>query len=386
MGAPREGSSLLGGLLVCGRCGCRMMVAYNGAQSRLTYSCQRQRIEYSGPTCQTMAGRVLDELVSRQVLHAMEPAALELSLQAIAGLQQERERLERDWQRRRKQARDEVERAARQYHVVDPGNRLVAVELERRWEQALRSECALQEEHDRFVRDRPRELSESDRDLIRSLASDLPRLWGAETTTAADRQVIIRLLVRQIIVQAQGSSEHVDVTIHWSGGFASVHRVRRPVARHDQLSNHAQLMERVVSLREQGRSAPQIAATLNQEGFVPPKRRATYNKAMVRQLLARSGHSSWSRSRADGGVLGADEWWLNQLAMELGMPQITLHSLLSRGWVNGRKLPGGKMGRWIVWADEPELDRLRHLRACPRGWSDEPYPAELTTPRPYPER
>ena len=357
------------------------MVAYNGSQSRLTYSCQRQRMDYSGPTCQTMAGRVLDDLVSREVLHAIEPTALELSLEAIAGLQQDRERRERDWQRRRKQAHDEVERAARQYHAVDPENRLVAVELERRWEQALRGECTLQEQYDRFVRDRPHELSDADRDLIRSLASDLPRLWKAETTTATDRQAVIRLLVRQIVVQAQGSSEQVDVTIHWSGGFASVHRVRRPVARHDQLSNHAQLMERVVALHQQGQTAPQIAATLNREGFIPPKRRATYNPQMVRQLLARSGLSSWSRSRADGGVLVADEWWLNQLALELGMPQITLHSWLRRGWLSGRKLPGGRLGRWIVWADGAELDRLRRLRACPRGWSDEPYPAELTTPR-----
>jgi DNA invertase Pin-like site-specific DNA recombinase len=385
MGAPREGPSLLAGLLVCGRCGSRMMVAYSGTQSRLTYSCQRQRMDYSGPTCQTMAGRVLDELVSREVLRAVEPVALDLSLQAIAGLEREREGLERDWQRRRDQARDEVGRAARRYHAVDPENRLVAVELERRWEQALRDERALQEEYDRLVSARPHELSDGDRDLIRSLASDLPRLWQAETTTAADRQAIIRLLVRQVVVQAQGTSEHVDVTIHWSGGFASAHRVRRPVARRDQLSNHVQLIERVVALRQQGRTAGQIAAALNEEGFIPPKRRATYNSQMVRELLARSGLSSWSRSRPDGGVLGADEWWLSQLALELGMPQITLHNWLCRGWVNCRKLPGGRMGRWVVWADVAELDRLRRLRACPRSWSDEPYPTELTTPRPRPE-
>jgi DNA invertase Pin-like site-specific DNA recombinase len=385
MGAPREGPSLLAGLLVCGRCGRRMMVAYNGPKSRLTYSCQSQRMEYAGPTCQTMAGQVLDDLVSRQVLRAMEPAALELSLQATAELQRERDRLEADWQRRRKQAHDEVERAARRYHAVEPENRLVAVELERRWEQAMRAECTLQERYDRFVRERPHELSDDDRALVRSLAGDLPRLWQAGTTTAADRQGIIRLLVRQVVAQAQGSSEHVDVTIHWSGAFASVHRVRRPVARHDQLSNHAQLMERVVALRQQGQTAPQIAATLNREGFIPPKRRATYNRQMVLQLLARSGLSSWSRSRPDGGVLSVDEWWLNQLALELGMPQITLHSWVRRGWVSGRKLPGGRMGRWILWADGPELDRLRRLRACPRGWSDEPYPAELTTPRTRPE-
>jgi lambda repressor-like predicted transcriptional regulator len=263
---------------------------------------------------------------------------------------------------------------------VEPENRLVVLELERHWEQTLRAERELQEQYDRFARERPRTLSDDDRDLIRSLAGDLPRLWGAQTTTAADRQTIIRLLVQQVVIQAQGSSEQVDVTIHWSGGLASAHRVRRPVARHDQLSNHAQLMERVVALRDQGQTAGEIAEALNREGFIPPKRRATYNRGMVRQLLARCGLSSWHRARPDGGVLREEEWWLSQLARELGMPPITLHSWLRRGWVRGRKLAGGRMGRWILWADGQELDRLRRLRACPRGWSDEPYPLELITP------
>jgi len=381
-GVPRAGAALLPGLLVCGACGRRMHAGYR-SKAKPYYECMRRKLE--GSSCRGLGATAIDDLVGQQVLRALEPAALELSLRAQLQINQERERLHRQWQLRLERAAQTAQRAERQYHAVEPENRLVAVELEHRWEQALRDERTLQEEYDRFVRERPRALSDGDRALIRSLASDLPRLWQADTTTAADRQTIIRLLVRQIVVQAQGSTEHVDVTIHWSGGFASIHRVRRPVARRDQLSNHAQLMERVVALRQQGRTAPQIAATLNEEGFIPPKRRTTYNDQMVRELLARSGLSSWSRSRADGGVLGANEWWLNQLASELGMPQITLHSWVRRGWVSGRKLPGGSMGRWVVWADGPELDRLRRLRACPRGWSDEPYPAELTTPRTRPE-
>jgi hypothetical protein len=269
---------------------------------------------------------------------------------------------------------------------ANPENRLVALELERRWEQALRAERELQEQYDRFVRERPRTLSDSDRELIRSLAGDLPRLWEAETTTAQDRQTILRLPVQRVVVLAEGSSEHVDVTIQWSGGFISRHRVRRPVARHDQLSNHAQLLERVAALRAQGQTAGEIAATLNREGFLPPKRRATYNCGMVRQLLVRCGLTSGSRSQPAGGVLGQDEWWLNPLAQELGMPPITLHGWLRRGWVRGRKLPGGRRGRWVLWADGAELDRLRRLRACPRGWSDEPYPPELITPGPVSEK
>jgi DNA invertase Pin-like site-specific DNA recombinase len=387
MGAPREGPSLLGGLLVCGQCGCRMMVAYGGRACHLAYVCHRQRINYGQPSCQSMSGKVLDELVSHQVLRALEPAALELSLQATTVVQQERDRLQRNWHQQRQRAQYEVERAARQYHALEPENRLVVVELERRWEQALRSQRKLEEQYDRFVREQPHELSDGERELIRSLSADLPRLWEAPSTTASDRQTIIRLVVQQIVVLAQGSSEYVDVTIHWFGGFVSRHRMRRPVARHDQMSNYAQLMERVKELRDQGLTAPEVAAVLNREGFVPPKRRATYNSQMVRALVARCGLSRWSRSQPNGGVLGENEWWLSQLALELAMPSVTLFTWLRRGWVHGRKLPGGRQGRWVLWADSQELDRLRRLRACPRGWSDEPYPRELTTPsqRPGPQ-
>jgi hypothetical protein len=385
LGVPREGPSLLGGLLICGRCGRRMMVAYGNQGSRLSYRCNRGRLEYGQPSCQSLAGKVLDELVSRQVLEALEPAALEASLQATAVVEQERARLERHWQQNRQRARYEVERAARQYQAVEPENRLVAIELERRWEQALHARRVLEEDYDRFVRERPGELCESDRALIRALAADLPHLWEAPSTTAADRQTIIRSVVQQVVVEAQGSSEQVDVSIHWFGGFVSQHRLRRPVAHYDQLSNYAQLKERVGALRGEGLTAPEIAVVLNREGFLPPKRRATSNSQMVRELVARWGLSSWRRSEADGGVLGEHEWWLNGLALELEMPSITLFTWLRRGWVQGRKLPGGRLGRWVLWADDPELDRLRRLRACPRGWSDEPFPPELTTPRRRPE-
>ena len=385
MGVPRQGPSLLGGLLTCGRCGRRMMVAYGNKGSCLRYACNRGRIEYGQPSCQSMAGKALDELVSRQVLQALEPAALELSLQATAAIEQGRAELERNWHQKRERARYEVERAQRQYQAIEPENRLVAVELERRWEQALRAQRELQEQYDRFAREQPRELSDSDRELIRSLSVDLPHLWEASSTTAADRQAVIRLVVRQVVVVAQGSSEQVDVTIHWFGGFVSRHWLRRPVAHYDQLSNYDQLKERVEALRGEGMTAPEIAAVLNREGFLPPKRRATYNSQMVRELVARWGLSSWSRSQPDGGVLGADEWWLNPLAMELGMPSVTLFSWLRRGWIEGRKLPGGRLGRWVLWADAQELDRLRRLRACPRSWSDEPFPPELTRPRRRPD-
>lgn len=380
-GAVRHGPSLLGGLLVCGRCGQRMMVAYSGRASRLRYSCGRAAVEYAEPLCQGLAGRVLDDLVAAEVLAALEPAALELSLAAADDLRQERERLHRNWQQRVERARYEAERARRQYDVVEPENRLVARELERRWEEALKEQRGLEEEYARFRRGQPEGLSAEEREQIRSLAGDLPALWQAATTTAADRQRIVRLLVEAVVVTVAGASEQTEVTIRWAGGSASRHELVRPVQRYEQMSGCAQLLNRIHELRIGLSSLKEIAERLNREGFRPPKRSRTFNAGMVGRLLAKSGRGG-PRPRAveEPGLLRESEWLLSDLARKMDMPQATLHRWVRVGWVQARKL-STRGGHWVIWADADELDRMARLRTCPRGWSDEPVFAKLTKPK-----
>ena len=147
---------------------------------------------YGDPRCQHLAGPCLDTFVSQQVLAALEPAALELSLTATERLEQERAELDLLWHQRRERAAYEVERAARQYHAVEPEHRLVARTLERAWEENLAAQQQLEEEYHRFLQQKPRLLSEAEREAIRRLATDVPALWAAPTTTDADRKEIIR--------------------------------------------------------------------------------------------------------------------------------------------------------------------------------------------------
>lgn len=382
MGAPRGGDALLAGLIYCGRCGRRMMVSYpGGKRNRPRYSCQRGAIDYAEPACQSLAGQNLDALIARLVLTALEPAALELSLGAGDDLRRERERLDRHWRQRLERARYDADRAERQYQAVEPENRLVVRELERRWEQALASVRDVEEQYDRFRRDQPAELTPEDHGMIISLSSDIPALWAAETTSCSDRQVIVRHLVERVEAAVQGETEWVDIVVHWSGGFASRHEVRRPVRRVEQLRDHEAMMRRVLVSYREGRTSGEIADRLNAEGFRPAKRRETFNCSMVRQMLSRHFRSGpRPRGLSEASPLKDHEWWLTDLARELGMPTPTVHSWLRRGWITARKLTGVG-GRWVLWADEEELDRLRRLRASPRGWSDQPYPPELTTPK-----
>ena len=382
-GAVRQGPSLLGGILRCGRCGQRMMVAYSGRASRLRYSCSRATVEYAAPLCQGLAGCVLDDLVAAQVLAALEPAALELSLAAADDVAQERARLHRDWQHQVERARYEAERARRQYDAVEPENRLVARELERRWEEALKEQHRLEEEYARFGRTQPQGLSSCEREQICNLAHDLPAVWHATTTTAGDRQRIVRLLVKEVVVAVRGESERVDVTIHWAGGFQSIHELVRPVQRYDQMSDYRRLRERIDALRNEGHTLAEVAAQLNREGFHPPKRSARFTGGILAGLLAkRECNGPRPRVVTTSGILEEHEWFLTDLARKLGMPQATLHRWVRVGWVRARKLPTPG-GYWVIWADAAELDRMSRIRTCSRGWSEEHLFAELTRPKPH---
>jgi hypothetical protein len=168
--------------------------------------------------------------------------------------------------------------------------------------------------------------------------------------------------------------------------MTSGHELIRPVGRYQQMRDYEGLLGRIRELCGQGRSASQIAVRLNREGWRPPRRRATFNAPMVRKLICRSGMAGHRVGPSAGSdLLGSHEWLLSGLARELDLPPATLYSWLRRGWVHARQLPG-VCGRWIVWADENELGRLRRLRARPRSWSEDQPAKDLTTPKPRPGR
>jgi DNA invertase Pin-like site-specific DNA recombinase len=382
-GAPRKGSSLLGGLLFCGRCQLRMTVHYSGKPASLRYVCRHEKNDCRGPFCQSMSGQVLDDLVTEKIMAALEPAALELSLGAIGDLQQEQDRLEQHWQQQLERARYQAERIERQYQAVEPENRLVGRELERRWETALREAQEMQKEYARFRQSRPATLSAKEREAILALSRNLPVLWNAPTTTPADRQRIVRLLVERVVVHIQGESDHTDVTLHWAGGFTSQHGLVRPVLRCDQMADYERLMGRITELRSQGLSFAAIAKQLNREGFRPVKQAKKFHSDIVSRMVRRhENRPPGSKSKALARVLREHEWFAVDLITELKMSKNTLFSWIKQGWVHvTRQLPGYR-GRMILWADAKELDRLRRLRQTRHGWWDPPLPADLTTPRP----
>ena len=378
MGAARNGSALLAGLVVCARCSCRLTVHYDDGGARLhTYECVERWTHYGEPRCQHLAGPCLDTFVSQQVLAALEPATLELSLTATEHLEQERAELDRLWQQRRERAAYEVERAARQYHAVEPEHRLVARTLERAWEEKLLAQQQLEEEYHRFLQQKPRILSESEREAIRRLATDIPVLWVASTTTDADRKEIIRQVVERVIVDVQGSSERVQVRIEWIGGGHTERVVIRPIGKLSELSTYPQICQQIQMLTEAGWTAVAIAQALNEAGFRPPRSTTGFRAEMIMQLQRQLGvKAPRPRVRHHEGFL-PNEWWPTELARQLHIPRGTLLHWIRQGVVRARQLDE-PLHRWVVWADGAEQERLRayHQRAIGdefrHRWKDTP--------------
>jgi alpha-galactosidase len=157
--------------------------------------------------------------------------------------------------------------ARRRYEEVDPSNRLVAAELERRWESMLQIQRTAEESLNRFRSETPSRLTSAQMQSIREMATDSPALWRSESTTAIDRQNIVRSLITDIVVEVIGNTERLAVTVNWAGGFQSRHESRRHVQSFDQLDASRQLAQRIQQLYNEGYPLVDIANQLNAEGY-----------------------------------------------------------------------------------------------------------------------
>jgi len=226
-GAPREGPALLQGLVLCGRCGRRMTVSYG--HDHAAYVCRDAQMRYAERQCQSFARRYLDDAVRDLFFAAVQPARLETVLGALDALERERQATDHQWQLRLERARYEVRLAQRQYDAVDPENRLVARALERRWDDALAAVETQERAYAAARRTALSPLTADEQHAVRHMAEDLPALWDAPTTTAADRKRLLRLVIREVsVAPVADAPRQATVTILWSGDVATAHTVTCP--------------------------------------------------------------------------------------------------------------------------------------------------------------
>jgi DNA invertase Pin-like site-specific DNA recombinase len=343
-GTPRKGQALLQGILRCGRCGRRMHVHYAGEDGQYpAYTCRYPESEYGGSNCQQLRGHDLDAEVERLVLEALAPDRVSIALAALEELEQEYESLRRQWQLRLERVRYEAERAQRQYGAVEPENRLVARTLERRWEEKLREVELAEQEYDTWLRQHRLEMTDEDRADILALGEDLPRLWSAPTTTPADRKQILRLLIKEVIVDRDREPGQVWFQINWQTGAISEHSFVQPAFSYDEHPDLDALERRMRELLAEHKKDGEIAEILSGEGFLTARRKPF--SSLTVYSLRRRWNLQASRSMGFYPVRWEDGTYSVPGAAEtLGVSRNTIYNRLRDG-----RLQGYREGEGLPW-------------------------------------
>jgi DNA invertase Pin-like site-specific DNA recombinase len=367
-GVPRKGSALLQGIAICGRCGRHMSLRYTGPNGDYpVYCCRVDRDQRAGALCQEVRALPVDELVEHILLEALAQDQIAIALAAMEELEEEDRHLERQWTLRRERARYEAERARRQYDAVEPENRLVARSLERAWEDKLRTVEAIEQEYARWRTAGPLAVSAAERAQLQRLSENLPRIWHAATTSAADRKRILRLVMRDVVLDGKRSQGQVWLRIAWQTGATSEHRVQRRVHTYDDYIDIEGLRKRIAELNAAGKMDKEIAATLNREGFVAARARA-FKGENVWLLRTRWGIPT---VKINGVAPNPGRWpdgtfSVQGAAAAIGITAQTVFKYLERGLLSGRQLTKGQP--WQIKLTAEQINRLRaHVRRINRS-------------------
>jgi excisionase family DNA binding protein len=342
----RGGRALLSGMLTCARCGRGLAVAYTGAPpGRPTYRCDRPNLMLGLPRCLGFGGSRVDTAIATEILRVVEPMAIEAALEA------ERMHREGEAERRRvadldlQQAEYDASLAERRYAACEPDNRLIAAQLEKNWEAALRRV--------ETCRARLVELQAPDPSApmpdFSGLAADLATAWSAPGVTTRTRQQLIRALIADIIADVDEATREVVLTIHWRGGQHSSLRVRKPKTGEHGCRTPEEALAVMARMATRFSDAD-IAATLNRMG-VRTGQRKTWTAHRVGSIRKVHGMHAYRSAEKDGAWLT-----MREAAAKLGVTSHTVRRLIGDGELPAEQVVTG--APWQIRAENLGTERV----------------------------
>jgi hypothetical protein len=267
-GVAREGTALLQGLVGCGICGRKMGVQHHAARERrsATYICQQGYSDGDAHICQSMASRPVDAAVVQAFLDAVSPVSMPVAMRVLDQIEQDLASQRRQRALQMEQARYEARLAQRQYDSVDPDNRLVVAELERRWNEKLERVAQLEQAQQRAEEQAQWDLTTEERATISGLSQDLPAIWAAPTTTNQERKQLLRLAIEGVQLDSVTCAGQIVVQVRWRSGVVTRLTVPRHRAGADALKTPADAVEQIHQLANKQTYA-QLADRLNAAGW-----------------------------------------------------------------------------------------------------------------------
>jgi excisionase family DNA binding protein len=343
----RGGRALLAGMLTCGRCGRGLAVAYTGLPpGRPVYRCDRQNIAFGLPRCLTFGGSRVDAAIGAEILRVVEPMAIEAALEAEQmhreGVAERRRLVELDLQK----AAYEASLAERRYASCDPDNRLIAAQLEKHWEAALRRVETCRSRLAALEAPEPAAPAPD----FSGLADDLAAAWNAPGVTPRSRQQLLRTLITDIIADVDDDAREVVLTIHWRGGQHSRLRVKKPKTGEHGCRTPEEALAVMKSMAGRWSDAD-IAASLNRMG-VRTGQGKTWTAHRVGSIRKVHGMHAYRSAEKDGAWLT-----MREAAAKLGVTSHAIRRMIVDGVLPAEQVV--PRAPWQIRAKDLDAEQIR---------------------------
>jgi len=338
-GPLRKGEALLAGLLRCGHCGRKLHVGYTGDRGNTArYFCRGAHLNHGAAQCISFGNFRVDQGVGAEVIRLLKPLGIDAAIRAIEARDDEAGHARRQVELALEQARYEASRARHQYDAVDPDNRLVVGELERRWNESLLAVRQLEDKLTTMDVRRAPPMSEAERSRIMALGADLERAWNHPAATPETRKRILRTVLAEIIARVEG--DQINLLLHWQGGDHTTISFRKNTSGKHRWTTDASTGDMI---RELARLLPDsaIAAVLNRAGKRTGKGN-TWTEARLRAYRTSHGIAVYRQGeRAERGELTLDE-----AAACLNVSKMTVLRLIGTGQIKATQLCKG--APWVI--------------------------------------
>ena len=347
-GPPREGATLLQGLLVCGICGRRITIRYKVNKAIIpTYECNgRKRQGLTGSSCFSFRANLVDPIIEQKVIQVLNPDNVAIALSALSEMEKRNDSLNRQWEMNIQRCQYQADIAQRRFEQVDPANRLVAASLEKSWNRELEKLALAKSEYEQQQIKTDTEFPPHKRAQIASLAKEIPTLWN-KTTNLKDKKRIVRLLISDITVSKSNQKKTLSLNMRWQAGPLEQIHVEMPPNVADKKRYPKAIVDKVRSLTLQYGDNKKTVAILNEQGVL-----SATGKSFTRDMI------QWIRfkHKMKMPILKSDdEYTVAQVRTIFNVSRHMVYYWINNKYVSARKTPANTFLIKITPEDKTQL-------------------------------
>jgi DNA invertase Pin-like site-specific DNA recombinase len=347
--AVREGLALLQGILICGICGHRLTVRYqgNGGIYPIYECCGQKKLGLTDKACMRFRCNLVDDIITTRIFEVLKKDQIEIAIKAVEELEKRNKTLEKQWKMKIERAGYEVLLAQKRYEEVDPANRLVAATLEKRWDDALVNLEQIKQQYTEYQLKHNIDLPPEKKEKMLMLAQDIPNLWKTSSTPDKDRKRIIRLLIKDITVEKVSEQKKLILHIRWQGGVNEDITCKLPPKMCDKIRYPHDIIEQVKEFSKI-HIDDQIAELFNQKGL-----RSAKGKPFTVSMI------KWIRHKYNipsPELKTVNELTIKEVARKFDVSTYMVYYWIDKGYVNARRIkPGHPYWITLTPAKEGEL-------------------------------